>query len=234
MMVAGPSRSGKTFWVAKLLMSKAKRIHPNPERIVYCYRHWQRLYDKLRMRDPTILWHEGLPSTVLMEKMVDTIVVVDDLMEAGMNDPTLMSMFTEGSHHKNISVVFIVQNLLHQGRRSRSLNLNTQYLVLYKNARDMQQIKTIAQQMYPTDWRRFLAYFEAETSRPYGKVIIDLHPQTEEKNRFIVDDDDEADTTSGRPKQMLQRMDANGGREGLANLDAILDRLGVIDQVVAL
>ena len=43
--------------------------------------------------------------------------------------------------------------------------------------------------MYPTDWRRFLAYFEAETSRPYGKVIIDLHPVTKEKDRFVVDDD---------------------------------------------
>ena len=56
----------------------------------------------------------------------------------------------------------------------------------------MQQIKTIAQQMYPTDWRRFLAYFETETSRPYGKVIIDLHPETKEKDRFVVDDDFES------------------------------------------
>ena len=27
--------------------------------------------------------------------------------------------------------------------------------------------------MYPTEWRRFLTNFETETSRPYGKVIID-------------------------------------------------------------
>jgi hypothetical protein len=116
MMVAGPSRSGKTFWVTKLLMTKDKRIHPTPDRIVYCYRHWQKLYNKLRMHDPAIRWHNGLPTTVLMEKMTDTIVVIDDLMEAGMNNPLLMS--TEGSHHKNISVIFIVQNLLHQGKRS--------------------------------------------------------------------------------------------------------------------
>ena len=77
----------------------------------------------------------------------------------------------------------------------------------------MQQIKTIAQQMYHTDWRRFLAYFEAETSRRYGKVIIDLHPETEEKNRFVVDDDD--DTHQSYPANnieansaVLQRMEA--------------------------
>ena len=109
-----------------------------------------------------------------MEKLEDTFVVIDALMEVERSGPTLMGMFTDGSHHRNITVIFIVQNLLHQGRTCRSLNLNTQYLVLYKNPRDMQQIKTIKRQMYPTDWRRFLAYFEAETSRPYGKVII--HP----------------------------------------------------------
>ena len=149
------------------------RIHPTTDRIVCCYRHWKKLYNKLRMHDPSIRWQQILPNSVL-EKLEDTIVVVDDLMEARMNDATLMSMFTEGSHHRN-TIVFIVQKFTHQGRRSRSLNLNTQYLVLYKTPRYIQQIKTIAQQMYPTDWRRFLAYFEAETSRPYGKVIIELH-----------------------------------------------------------
>ena len=95
------------------------------------------MYNTLSMHDPSIRWQQGLPNSVLVEKLEDTIVVIDDLKEAGMSDPTLMSMFTEGSHHRNISVIFIVQNLLHQGRRSSSLILNTQYLVLYKNPRDM-------------------------------------------------------------------------------------------------
>ena len=122
-----------------------------------------------------------------------------------------MSMFTEGSYHRNISVIFIVQNLRHQGRRSRSLNMNTQYLMLYKNPRDMQQIKTIAQQMYPTNWRCFLAYFEMEMSRPYGKVIINLHPETKEKDRFVVDDDVESPQINDivdSSSTVLQRMDA--------------------------
>ena len=99
-------------------MTKDKRINPTPDRIVYCYRHWQKLYDTLRMHDPSIRWQKGLPNAVLVEKLEDTIVVINDMMEAGMSDPTLMSMFTEGSHHRNISFIFIVQNLLHQGRRS--------------------------------------------------------------------------------------------------------------------
>ena len=80
MMVAGPSRSGKTYWVAKLLMTKDKRIHPTPDRIVYCYRHWQKMYNTLRMHDPSIRWQLGLPNSGLVEKLEDTIVAIDDLM----------------------------------------------------------------------------------------------------------------------------------------------------------
>ena len=125
MMVAGPLRSGKTYWVARLLLTKDKRIQPTSDRIVYCYRQWQKMYNTLRMHDPSIRWQHGLPNAVLVEKLEDSIVVIDDLMAAGMSDPTLMRMFTEGRHHRNITVIFIVQNLLHQRRRSRSLNLNT-------------------------------------------------------------------------------------------------------------
>ena len=71
----------------------------------------------------------------------------------------------------------------------------------------MQQIKTIAQQMYPTDWRQFLAYFETETSRPYGKVIIDLHPATQYKDRFVDDDDDAESHQITVDNSALQRME---------------------------
>ena len=77
-------------------MTRDKRIYPTPDRFIYCYLHWQKMYNTLRMHDPSICWQQGLPNSVLVEKLEDTIVVIDDLMEAGMSDPTLMSMFTQG------------------------------------------------------------------------------------------------------------------------------------------
>ena len=205
MIVAGPSRSGKTHWVIKLLIKKQRRIFPEPDQIVYCYAHWQKTYSILQRENPAVRWHEGLPSTVFMNNLTDTVVVVDDLMSAGMKDPALMSMFTEGSHHKNLSVIFLVQNLFHQGRQSRSINLNTQYLVLFKNPRDRQQIQTLARQMYPNNWRKFLEYFEYETSKPYGKVIIDLNPETLEKDRFVADEEEEGDVNKLYTQQVQQQ-----------------------------
>ena len=33
--------------------------------------------------------------------------------------------------------------------------------------------RTLARQILPTDWRRFLEFYERETNRPYGNVILD-------------------------------------------------------------
>ncbi len=41
MIVAGPSRSGKTHWVNDLLVNMETRIIPTPTSITYCFAHWQ-------------------------------------------------------------------------------------------------------------------------------------------------------------------------------------------------
>ena len=80
-------------------------------------------------------------------------------LDAVMNDSSMMKVFTERSHHQNISVIFMTQNIFHQGKTARTISLNTQYMVLFENARDPQQIKTLAKQMYPDKWMSFMDRF---------------------------------------------------------------------------
>ena len=54
------------------------------------------------------------------------------MIEAG-NDNRIVNLFTKGSHHRNLSVTYIVQNLFHQGKVKRNISLNSHYLVLFKN-----------------------------------------------------------------------------------------------------
>ena len=49
---------------------------------------------------------------------------------------SLTTKGSSGSHHRNLSVIYTVQNLFHQGKGNRSKSLNSHYLVLYKNPRD--------------------------------------------------------------------------------------------------
>ena len=134
---------------------------------------------------PEIEWQKGLPS---LEQRNDSIVVLDDLMDASMNNESMMLAFTQKSHHQNITVILMMQNLFHQGSKARTMHLNAQYYVLFKNPRDRQQIKTLAMQMYPNNYLSFLQKYEEETSKPYGKLIVDLRQTTSENERIKSDD----------------------------------------------
>ena len=76
-------------------------------------------------------------------------MVIDDQMTDAGEDKRIVNLFTGGSHHRNLSVIYFVQNLFHQGRGSRSISLNSDYLILFKNLRDKLQILTVAKQMHP-------------------------------------------------------------------------------------
>jgi hypothetical protein len=51
---------------------------------------------------------------------VPTLIVLDDLMDSAYST-NISQLFTKGSHHNNISLVLITQNLFHQGPSSRDI-----------------------------------------------------------------------------------------------------------------
>ena len=63
-------------------------------------------------------------------------MVTDDLMIGYVNDKRLASLFSKKSHHRNCSVIFIVQNLFVQGKDMRNITKNCHYMILFKNPRE--------------------------------------------------------------------------------------------------
>ena len=71
----------------------------------------------------------------------------------------------KGSHHRNISIVYLTQNVFPQGRACRDIALNTQYLVLFNNPIDRQQVATLARRIYPSTSVTFTRKFEDAMAR---------------------------------------------------------------------
>ena len=94
------------------------------------------------------------------------------------NDPRITSLFTKGCHHRNLSVIFILQNIFHRGKELRDMSLNCHYLVLFKSPRDSSQINHLAKQMFPGHVKYMQESFQDATSRPYGYLLCDLKPET--------------------------------------------------------
>ena len=176
--MAGATGSGKSVFTRGLIQDAARWIHPAPDRIVWCYGEWQPLYNTM----PSVDFHEGVPDLQMFDPSVKTVVVVDDLMAE--SDGRVTALFTKGSHHRNVSVVYIVQNLFHKGKDHRTISLNAQYLVVFKNPRDASQINHIAKQMYPGHTTFVRESFEDATKEPHGYLLIDLKQATPDHLRL--------------------------------------------------
>jgi hypothetical protein len=176
--VAGPTSSGKTWFVFRLIKHVESMITPPPEKIVYCYGEFQPTFAEF----PAIEFQEGLPNVDQFDGRQRVLLIIDDLMNEA--DQNVCNLFTKLSHHRNVSVVFITQNLFHKNKFVRTMNLNTHYVVMFKNPRDAGQVAILARQMYPGKSQFVVEAFEDATKEPYGYLLIDLRPDTDDRYRI--------------------------------------------------
>jgi len=182
-IIAGPTGSGKTEFIFKLLVHQNKLLHPTPDNIYYCYSIWQTRFLDFQKVNPVIEFIEGLPNIDEFNASNKKLLILDDLMREANDDSNVLDLFTKGSHHLNLSIILITQNLFGKGKNARTISLNSHYLILYKNPRDKTQISYLARQMYPKN-SKFLeeAYHDA-TKAPHGYLLIDLKQATPDELR---------------------------------------------------
>ena len=154
-------------------------IDPPPEQVTWYYGQWQSAYENLDI--PKLRLEEGL------QKSFDTgkrnVVVLDDLMAE--TDGRVTQLFTKKSHHSNTSVIYLVQNLFLKHKESRTISLNAQYMVVFKNPRDASQVTHLAKQMYPGRVNFVQEAFKDATNVPYGYLLVDLKQDTPEDVRLV-------------------------------------------------
>ena len=109
------------------------------------------------------------------------LIIIDDLMckAPGKN---IVNLFTKGSHHRNLSVIVITQNLFPRGLRE--VSLNSSYIVVFKNPRDKAQMQYLARKICPENPRYVQEVYADATSRPHGYLLIDLKQLTPENYRL--------------------------------------------------
>ena len=179
LLLAGPIASGKTFFVQKFLTFLSEIMVPIPEEIFFYYSEWQESY---RRMPGEVIFKEGLPDIENLPPGRRRLIIIDDLMCE--SDERVTRLFTKGSHHRDISVIHIVQNLFNKHKEQRTINLNSHYIVLFKNPRDASQITHLAKQMYPGQTRYMQEAYKSATSKPFGYLLVDLKQDTPEHLRL--------------------------------------------------
>ena len=186
MQVVGPSLSGKSQFVSRFLHHSEDLMDKPPQYILYFYGEYQPLFTQMSKDISNITFIEGVPDN--LDSLVDPsrpgMVIFDDLVSELSNSRFLANLFTKGSHHKQLNVILISQNLFQQGREMRTIGLNTEYYIIFKNPRDRSQITHLAKQTHPGNVKFLQQSYIDATSEPHSYVVIDLKMSSPEQIRI--------------------------------------------------
>lgn len=177
--IVGPTMSGKSTLTRRLLNNRDEMFIKPFDRVIYAY---SVLQDGFQEISGNIEFIQGVSAMLEDENFFDSkennLLVLDDLMDEIASNPKAATLFTRGIHHKNVTVIFLYQNLFKQGKAMRDITLNSQYFILFKSPRDVQQIKYLGRQLGLPHLE--CAYRKA-IKEPYGFLLVNLHPQCDER-----------------------------------------------------
>src|SRR5437867_11107931 len=93
--ISGPTGSGKSVFVQRLLKHAKTVIEPRPERMLYCYGVYQTIFSQFKGLE----FNEGLPSLDEFKGYKHSLIIIDYLM----NEMNYVGTrhFTTVSHHSN-------------------------------------------------------------------------------------------------------------------------------------
>ena len=160
-LIVGPSGSGKTVFTTRLLTDNVDLFATRPPKIHYCYGSWQKSFETLKKAGVT--FSAGVPTEEELDKRFPRggLLVMDDLMTEGNNDKTVLDIFTKHSHHRNITVLYLCQDMFPPGKFAKSISRNAHYIVAFKNPRDQLACGTWPCRRFPTSgkpcWTCFVA-----------------------------------------------------------------------------
>ncbi len=190
-LLTGPSGSGKTHFLVEAL--KNNLFQPTPTRIVWVYAESQRAHGELEgaAHLPKI---EYLRNETDYDDLLDSfdpsatnLLVLDDQMNEGKEKANAFgNLFTKGSHHRSITIVYMMQNVFEKGGSNRTINLNAHYLIMFKNPRDARQSHVLGSQMYPKNPRFLSEAFEDATSKAaHSYLALDFRQETDQLLRVL-------------------------------------------------
>lgn len=145
-------------------------------------------------RDIDILHaYQGLPNLEIIKSYFpdNVVVVCDDLTqdfnENKKNTSFLRELYSVISHHYNVCVFTINQNLF---SICRDVRLNSSHLVLLKNYGDLLTVQNVLRQQFK-NWKSVLSAYEECTKRPHGYLLINNSNHAEECERILTNVEDQ-------------------------------------------
>ena len=173
LLVGGGSGSGKTTFVQKLVDSS--HFATPFDKIVYCYPDY---LDEIPIElDQIVEYRQGTCDLNYFSSLPkNSLVIYDDLMNECGNSNDVMKLFSVIARKRNLSIIFIVQNIFDNTKQFRNIRLNATGFVLFKfyAANDVTRrlLRTLSIQSHLPKHLLDQVY-----DKPFSYIYIDIHPQ---------------------------------------------------------
>jgi hypothetical protein len=179
-LVCGPSKSGKTSLVVSILNNHETLLPALPLTRRVAWLSGTRIDNKQFDTSLNLKLISALPRSL---KDIDVLVVDDQLAELA-GSSALANIFTKASHHQNVSVFLLSQQLFYKSPAYRTISLNSDYLILLKNSRDKSTAFNLGRQLLPSKPSAFLDLYSDATRAPYSYLRVDNTPDCPDDLRF--------------------------------------------------
>ena len=121
-----------------------------------------------------VMFIEGLNFETL-DTSKPSMLVIDDLVLSTNKD--VAEMFILGSHHRQISIFFLTQNLFPNCDLFRVMSANAHYFVIFQNQRNFRQVMTLARQIFVgRDVDRIIEAYKIASNTPRCFIILIFSP----------------------------------------------------------
>jgi hypothetical protein len=149
------------------------------------YQCWQEIYDRWKTDIPDITFLDKLPTEEFLTTLPGKhhLLIIDDALLAFVNDQqTILRLFTQISHHENINLVLVTQNLFDRSCSANiSLNRNANYLILMRALKDRTPARIVFSKAFP-DVRQSRAlvrlFDEVTADKPYTYLCLSFAQNT--------------------------------------------------------
>ena len=159
-------------------------LHKCVTGVVYFYSEMQELF---KSAPGNTKFHFGMPEEDdLLEYIGDFngshgLLVFDDLGPEVSNSKLLRDIAIKMSHHRNVSVIIVTQNIYMPGKTARTQSLNSHYFILTRTCRDLKQIGLLGSQLFPGKGIIFIETYQDAVDKPFKKnttpfLLINCHP----------------------------------------------------------
>lgn len=175
-IVYGPSYSGKSTFVFKLLSNQNKVFGAKFDRIIVCNGGSSTWIPQ----DLTIENYDYLDSSIIesLDKNQRNCIVLDDNMHRAANDLSISELFTKKSHHFNTTIIFIVQNLYPKSDFMTDIRRNATYILLMSNPSENKSVRLFSSQVDSQN-PKFISdcFNDATRNKPFSHLLLDFHQQ---------------------------------------------------------